>query len=124
MGWCSKRTAAGQDAKRWPYRDRRFHGRLLWGAKNREGQRGTLRLRRLRSDLRAGGWDALDALAMEPDVRAAVAEAKLYDQAMSEYPGFMASRRNYDIGQGIDSEGRPRSGVFESILAHRGRKPR
>ena len=30
-----------------------------------------------------GDWDALDALAMEADVRAAVAEAKMYDQAMS-----------------------------------------
>ena len=70
-----------------------------------------------------GGWDALDALAVEPDVRAGVAEAKLYDQAMSEYPGFMASRRNYDIGQGIDSEGRPRSGVFESSWRIGGASP-
>jgi hypothetical protein len=70
-----------------------------------------------------GGWDALDALAMEPAVRAGVAEAKLYDQAMSEYPGFMASRRNYDIGQGIDSEGRPRSGVFESSWRIGGASP-
>jgi hypothetical protein len=70
-----------------------------------------------------GGWDALDALAMEPDVRAGVAEAKLYDHAMSEYPGFMASRRNYDIGQGIDSEGRPRLGVFESSWRIGGASP-
>ena len=70
-----------------------------------------------------GGWDALDALAVEPDARAGVAEAKLYDQAMSEYPGFMASRRNYDIGQGIDSEGRPRSGVFESSWRIGGASP-
>ena len=70
-----------------------------------------------------GGWDALDALAVEPDARAGVAEAKLYDQAMSEYPGFMASRRNYDIGQGIDSEGRPCSGVFESSWRIGGASP-
>ena len=70
-----------------------------------------------------GGWDALDALAVEPDARAGVAEARLYDQAMSEYPGFMASRRNYDIGQGIDSEGRPRSGVFESSWRIGGASP-
>lgn len=70
-----------------------------------------------------GGWDGLDALAVEPDARAGVAEAKLYDQAMSEYPGFMASRRNYDIGQGIDSEGRPRSGVFESSWRIGGASP-
>ena len=35
----------------------------------------------------------------------------------------MASRRNYDVGQGIDSEGRPRSGVLQVILAHRGASP-
>jgi hypothetical protein len=70
-----------------------------------------------------GGWDALDALAVEPDARAGVAEARLYDQAMSEYPVFMASRRNYDIGQGIDSEGRPRSGVFESSWRIGGASP-
>ena len=32
---------------------------------------------------------------------------------MSEYPDFFASRRNYDVGQGIDANGRWRSGVFE-----------
>ena len=47
-----------------------------------------------------GGWDALDALAVEPDVRAGVAEAKLYDQAMSEYPGLhgLASKLRYRPG--------------------------
>jgi hypothetical protein len=61
-----------------------------------------------------GGWEALDGLATGPEVRAGVAAATLYDEAMSEYPGFMVSRRNYDVGQGIDLEGRRRSGVFES----------
>jgi hypothetical protein len=61
-----------------------------------------------------GGWEALDALPMRPEVRAGVAKAKLYDDAMTAYPGFVASRRNYDVGRGIDREGRPRSGVFES----------
>jgi hypothetical protein len=61
-----------------------------------------------------GGWEALKALALTPESRAAVAQAKLYDQSMSEYPGFMASRRNYDVAQGIDSDGRRRSGVLES----------
>ena len=31
-----------------------------------------------------------------------------------DIPGFLASRRNYDIGQGIDGRGRWRSGVFEA----------
>ena len=61
-----------------------------------------------------GGWKALDGLATAPEVRAGVAQSKLYDEAMSEYPGFMASRRNYDVGQGLDAEGQRRSGVFES----------
>lgn len=61
-----------------------------------------------------GGWEALKALALTPESRAAVAQAKFYDQSMSEYPGFMASRRNYDVAQGIDSDGRRRSGVLES----------
>jgi hypothetical protein len=32
---------------------------------------------------------------------------------MSEY-GVIASRRNYDVGQGVDAVGRWRSGVFEA----------
>jgi hypothetical protein len=61
-----------------------------------------------------GGWDALAALPMATEVREAVAAAKLYDEAMVEYPDFVASRRNYDIAQGIDVDGQPRSGVLES----------
>jgi hypothetical protein len=38
---------------------------------------------------------------MAPDVRSAVAAAKRYDEATEEFPGFMASRRNCDVGQGI-----------------------
>lgn len=61
-----------------------------------------------------GGWDALVELPMSAETRLGVAQARLYEAAMSAYPGFMASRRNYDVGQGIDSQGRWRSGVFES----------
>src|SRR3989442_15250 len=60
-----------------------------------------------------GGWEALDELPMATEVRIGVAQARTYDQAMREYSGFMASRRNYDVGQGIDYEGQRRSGVFE-----------
>ena len=31
---------------------------------------------------------------------------------MRKYPGFLASRRNYDVRQRIDNAGRWRSGVF------------
>lgn len=61
-----------------------------------------------------GGWDALDRLTMPEEVRLAVAQARTYDEAVSAYPGFLASRRNYDVGQGIDREGRWRSGVLEA----------
>src|SRR5262249_38175801 len=48
------------------------------------------------------------------NIRYGVAQAKAYDDATSAYPGFVASRRNYDVGQGIDGRGRWRSGVFEA----------
>ena len=61
-----------------------------------------------------GGWQVLDELPMPEEVRLAVTQARSYDQAASDYFGFLASRRNYDVGQGLDSEGRWRSGVFEA----------
>ena len=61
-----------------------------------------------------GSWDALARLPMPDAVRLAAAQAKLYEDAMREYPGFMASRRNYDVAQGLDGKGRKRSGVLEA----------
>jgi hypothetical protein len=61
-----------------------------------------------------GGWEALDGLAIPEGLRLAVTQARRYDEATSAYPGFVSSRRNYDIGEGLDAEGRPRSGVFEA----------
>jgi len=43
-----------------------------------------------------------------------VAAARRYDEATVEFHGFTASRRNYDVGQGVGADGRPRSGVLES----------
>jgi hypothetical protein len=60
---------------------------------------------------------------MPPEVRSGVAKGKLYDAAMDVYPGFIASRRNYDVGQGIDGEGLHRSGVFESAWRIGGASP-
>jgi hypothetical protein len=60
-----------------------------------------------------GGWEALDALPMMPEVRAAVVAARRYDEATAEFRGFTASRRNYDVAQGIGVDGQPRSGVLE-----------
>jgi hypothetical protein len=51
---------------------------------------------------------------MSAAARLAVAQAKSYNCAMREYPGFIASRRNYDVGHGIDGQGESRSGVLEA----------
>src|SRR6266436_8121821 len=55
-----------------------------------------------------GGWDALGGLARTDAERAAVTRARLYDEAMEEYPGFMASRKNYDVAEGLASRPRRR----------------
>jgi hypothetical protein len=60
-----------------------------------------------------GGAEILDTLPMSPEVRTAVAAARRYDVATEEFHGFTASRRNYDVAQGIGADGRPRSGVLE-----------
>jgi hypothetical protein len=48
------------------------------------------------------------------ETRIAVKQARLYDEAMSHYPGFIASRRNYDVGQGLDHRNQRWSAVFEA----------
>ena len=61
-----------------------------------------------------GGYEDLLKLSLPDDVRLAIRQAQVFDRAADEaYPGFYASRRNYDIAQGLDSNGRPRSGVLE-----------
>jgi hypothetical protein len=61
-----------------------------------------------------GGWAELENLPMNYAIRQAVSQARTYDRNADQYPGFFASRRNYDIGQGIDERGRWWSGVFEA----------
>jgi hypothetical protein len=61
-----------------------------------------------------GGWEALLRVPMPGAIRLAATQAKLYEDAMREYPGFMVSRRNYDVAQGLDGKGRRRSGVLEA----------
>jgi len=61
-----------------------------------------------------GGYDELLRLDLPDDVRLAIQQAQVFDSAADEaYPGFYASRRNYDIAQGVASDGKPRSGVLE-----------
>jgi hypothetical protein len=61
-----------------------------------------------------GGWAELEELPMDPETRLAISQAQTYDRNADRYPGFLASRRNYDIGQGTDGRGQWRSGVFEA----------
>jgi hypothetical protein len=61
-----------------------------------------------------GDFEALSALNPPEDARLAVAQARVYDQASTEcFAGMFASRRNYDIAQGLDAAGRLRCGVLE-----------
>jgi hypothetical protein len=61
-----------------------------------------------------GGFDALPALGLAEGARLAVDQARAYDEAADAcFPGLFASRRNYDVAQGRDPQGRRRSGVLE-----------
>src|SRR5262245_17695269 len=63
---------------------------------------------------RRGACDDLLERAPAPAARLAVAQARVYDGAAAqEFPGLLASRRNYDVAQGTDAEGRRCSGVLE-----------
>jgi hypothetical protein len=61
-----------------------------------------------------GGFDELLGLGAPKEARLAVAQARAYDVAALEcFRGLFASRRNYDVAQGLDAAGRWRSGVLE-----------
>ncbi|MGY2377028.1 DUF3182 family protein [Pseudomonas sp. SDO524_S393] len=61
-----------------------------------------------------GYYEDLLELGLADDVRQAIEQAQVFDTAADEaYPGFYASRRNYDIAQGLDNAGQRRSGVLE-----------
>jgi hypothetical protein len=61
-----------------------------------------------------GGFEALLRTELAPDVLRAVEQARRYEDAVRAcYPGFYASRRNYDILLGRDAQGRRRSAVLE-----------
>jgi hypothetical protein len=68
------------------------------------------------SDLVAvrGDFDALLGLDPPQDVRLAITLARAYDAAVMEHvPRMFASRRNYDVVQGLDPHGHHRFGVLE-----------
>jgi hypothetical protein len=69
-----------------------------------------------------GGWDVLERVDVPANVRTAIRQAHTYDEATAEY-GLIASRRNYDVGQGLDAHGRWHSGVFEASWRVGGASP-
>ena len=61
-----------------------------------------------------GDYDALLNLQPPEHIRKAIAQAQSYERAaMATLPDFIASRRNYDVAQGLDAQGSRRSGVLE-----------
>jgi hypothetical protein len=61
-----------------------------------------------------GDYDALLALNPAPATRHAVLQARVYDKAAFDcYAGLLASRRNYDVVDGVDAVGVRRCGVLE-----------
>ena len=61
-----------------------------------------------------GDFDALLKLDLPDKTRLAISQAQVYDAAASAcFRNFHASRRNYDIAQGVDGRGRTCSGVLE-----------
>lgn len=61
-----------------------------------------------------GDWDALLARRLDDAVRRAVEQAIAYDgAALAAFPELLATRRNYDVAQGLDDRGRWHSGVLE-----------
>ncbi|MDQ2183661.1 DUF3182 family protein [Alcaligenaceae bacterium A4P071] len=61
-----------------------------------------------------GDFEALLNIELDPHERTAIEQARCYDEAAHAcFPGFYASRRNYDMVTGLDAAGQPLSGVLE-----------
>lgn len=61
-----------------------------------------------------GDFDDLMAVDLSAEFHQAISQARVYDQAANDcFPGFFASRRNYDTAEGINSQGQHKAGVLE-----------
>ena len=61
-----------------------------------------------------GDYDDLLSLGLSRQARLAVNNARTYEAAaISSFPGWLCSRRNYDVAQVVDDDGRHRCGVLE-----------
>lgn len=71
-----------------------------------------------------GDYQQLLQLPLEDHLRLAINQAMTYEEAAERYfPGFIASRRNYDIARGQDHHGYLRSGVLEQSWRLGGASP-
>jgi hypothetical protein len=71
-----------------------------------------------------GDYEILLNLELAPQIRAALAHARIYDAAVEqEFPGLLASRRNYDVAFVTDAGGRQRCGVLEQSWRIGGASP-
>lgn len=71
-----------------------------------------------------GGFDALAALRFPLPVLRALEQVRRYDSAMdAAFPGFFASRRNYDVISGRGADGMVHSGVLEQSWRLGGASP-
>ncbi len=61
-----------------------------------------------------GDYERLLQLELDQPLRIAITQAQAYEQAaIASFPGFLASRRNYDVARGLTAAGHVRSGVLE-----------
>lgn len=64
--------------------------------------------------VRRGDFDVLLQTDLSPEVHTAIAQACTYHAAaLASFPGMFASRCNYDVAQGVDTNGNWHSGVLE-----------
>jgi hypothetical protein len=71
-----------------------------------------------------GDYLALMTLDLPRAVRLAVQQARIFElTALEAYPSIRASRRNYDVAQGVNDAGQPRSGVLEQSWRIGGASP-
>ncbi len=65
-----------------------------------------------------GGFERLLALDLPADLRLAITQARTYDHSATVcFSGFFASRRNYDVAQGVDAARNPPLGRARAIVA-------
>ncbi len=71
-----------------------------------------------------GDYDALFELDIAPNMRCVIDKARAYEAAVAQaFPEWLASRRNYDVAEVIDSECRRQLRRARTVVAHRWRKP-